>query len=74
MDVSSSYSQGMGKKFVVAAWDGPMQVRMEPDEVEADTAEHAVEQVMAENPQHLPETVYEAWPEGRPSHAVKFTV
>jgi DNA-binding transcriptional LysR family regulator len=65
----------MGRKFVVAAWDGPMRLQTHAaDEVEADTAEHAVVRVMKDHPQHLPETVYAAWPKDRPNEVVKFRV
>jgi hypothetical protein len=45
-----------------------------PDEVEADTAEHAVVKVMGDHPHHLPESVYAAWPKDQPNQVVKFTI
>jgi hypothetical protein len=64
----------MGRRFVVAAWDGPLRIEMDPDEVEADTAEHAILKVMTDHPQHLPESIYAAWPKDEPDQIVKITV
>jgi hypothetical protein len=47
---------------------------MDPDEVEAETAEHAILKVIGDHPQHLPESIYAAWPKDDPRQVVKFTV
>lgn len=59
------------RKFVVAAWERSRQRHRRLHRVEADTAEHAIEQVASDLPEEEQPGVYEAWPSREPQNILR---
>ena len=58
------------RSFVVAAWDRGRHRRRDLQEVRAETAEHAIQRVVATRPLAT-RAVYEAWPMREPENNLR---
>jgi hypothetical protein len=59
------------RSFVVAAWERSRERRRDLKLVEADTAEHAIEQVAGDLPEDEQGGTYEAWPRQEPNNVLR---
>lgn len=62
------------QSFVVAVWKQRRKRQRELHSVEAETAEHAVFQVAAAEPEEQRNGVYEAWPQAEPAQNLRLTL
>lgn len=58
------------RSYVVAAWDLKRQRDRDLQEVDAETAEHAIHRVVAKRPLAT-RSVYEAWPSREPENNLR---
>jgi len=63
----------MGRSYVVVEWDRHQQGELAHEVVEAETAEHAIAEVINDGPALEDELIYAAWPMDSPDDVVKLT-